>query len=315
MSPKPASLPRGFFRRALVFAAAVFATLVAPHESNAFTHIVSQGETLAEIATRVYGASRFETAIASANALDVHGGSAIVAGQPLEIPAPSHHRVVEGDVWPKLASIYLGDASRAEVLARANAAVSWVPPAIGQEIEVPAVVGYIAGEGETMPELAQRYWNNMNRAWELNAYNHRSGEKLLRGDVILIPLLDLHLTAEGKKEAFLAAERTRTEGGGQAHEAQRRAEADIPPLVGDVRTGRYIDAVVKGNRLLGTELTKPQLAAIHRALVEAFVALDATGLAAASCAAWRANSGDVRLDARTTSPKIRAACGVKDATP
>jgi LysM repeat protein len=304
MSPKPA----------FVAAAAMFATLFAPHASNAFTHVVSQGETLAQIATRVYGAPRFEMAIASANALDVYGGSAIVAGQPLEIPAPSHHRVVEGDVWPKLALTYLGDASRAEVLARANHTVSWVPPAIGQEIEVPAVVAHIVGEGETMPELAQRYWNNMNRSWELNAYNHRSGEKLLRGEVILVPLLDLHLTEEGKKEATFAAEQTRTEGGGQAHEAQRRAEADIPPLLGDVRAGRYIDAVTKGNRLLGTELTKPQLAAVHRALVEAYVALDATGLAAASCAAWRANSGDNRLDARTTSPKIRTACGVKDAT-
>jgi len=162
--------------------------------------------------------------------------------------------------------------------------------------------------------LAQRYLGDINKAWELDAYNGRDGkQRLLRGDVVLVPLVDLSLTAEGKKAARAAAERTRTEGGGQAYEAQRRAEADIPPLLADVRAGRYVDAVAKGNRLLGSgELTRPQLASIHRALLEAYVALDAAGLAAGACSAWKTNAGgDVRLDARSVSPKIRAACGTR----
>lgn len=283
-------------------------------DAAAFTHVVSQGETLAQIAIKVYGTPRFETAIAGANALDAHGGSAIVAGQPIEIPAPAHHRVQEGETWFGIARVFLGDNRRGEVLARANSAVAWVPPVANQEIEIPAVVAHIAAEGETVAGLAQRYLGDPNKAWVLDAYNFRKGDqKLLRGDIVLVPLLDLALTEEGKKEARAAAERTRSEGGGQAYEAQRRAEADIPPLLSDVRAGRYVDAVAKGNRLLGSgELTKPQLASIHRALLEAYVALEAPGLAAGSCAAWKANSGtDVRLDARSTSPKIRATCGVR----
>jgi LysM repeat protein len=280
-------------------------------DASAFTHVVSQGETLAQISIRYYGTPRFETALVGANALDAQGGSAIVAGQPIEIPAPSHHRAVEGDTWPELAKRHLGDGRRAETLARANGGVSWVPPVAGQEIEVPAVLAVIAAESDTMPGLAQRYLGDGNKAWELDAYNNRKNdEKLMRGQVVLVPLLDMALTEEGKKDARAAAERVRTEGGGQAYEAQRRAEADIPPLFADVRAGRYVDAVAKGNRLLGSgELTKPQLASIHRALVEAYVALDAPGLAAGACAAWKAAAGDVRLDARSTSPKIRAACG------
>jgi len=279
----------------------------------AFTHVVSPGETLAQMAIRFYGTPRFETALVGANSLDAHGGSAIVAGQPLEIPAPSHHRVAERETWPELSRLYLGDARRAETLARANGGVSWVPPVAGQEIEVPAVVAHIAAEGETVPQLAQRYLGDMNKAWELDAYNHRKGEqRLLRGDVVLVPLLDLSLTEDGKKSARQAADRIRTEGMGQAYDAQRRAEADIPPLFADVRAGRYVDAVAKGNRLLGSgELTKPQLASIHRALVEAYVALDATGLAAGACAAWRTHATQTPLDARSVSPKIRAACGAR----
>lgn len=280
----------------------------------AFTHVVSQGETLAQLAIKVYGTPRFETAIAGANALDAHGGSAIVAGQPIEIPAPAHHRVQEGETWFGLARVFLGDNRRGETLARANSAVAWVPPVPNQEIEIPAVVAHIAAEGETVAGLAQRYLGDINKAWVLDAYNFRKGDqKLLRGDVVLVPLLDLALTEEGKKEARAAAERTRTEGGGQAFEAQRRAEADIPPLLADVRAGRYVDAVSKGNKLLGSgELTKPQLATIHRALLEAYVALEAPGQAAGACAAWKANAGgDVKLDPKTTSPKIRTACGAR----
>jgi LysM repeat protein len=280
----------------------------------AFTHVVSQGETLAQLAIKVYGTPRFETAIAGANALDAHGGSAIVPGQPIEIPAPAHHRVQEGENWFGLARMFLGDNRRGETLARANNAVAWVPPVPNQEIEIPAVVAHIAAEGETVAGLAQRYLGDINKAWVLDAYNFRKGDqKLLRGDVVLVPLLDLGLTEEGKKEARAAAERTRTEGGGQAFEAQRRAESDIPPLLADVRAGRYVDAVSKGNKLLGSgELTKPQLASIHRALLEAYVALEAHGQAAGACAAWKSNTGgDVKLDPKTTSPKIRAACGAK----
>jgi LysM repeat protein len=262
-----------------------------------------------------YGTPRFETALVGANALDAHGGSAIVAGQPLEIPAPSHHRVEQNETWAELARIYLGDGRRAETLARTNGGVSWVQPSAGQEIEVPAVVAHIVAEGETMPQLAQRYLGDINKAWELDGYNGRKGEqKLLRGDVILVPLLDVALTEEGKKAARLAADRIRTEGSGHAYEAQRRAEADIPPLLADVRAGRYLDGVAKGNRLLGSgELTRPQLSTIHRALIDAYVALDAHGLAAGACAAWRqsTNATETTMDPRTVSPKVRAACGAR----
>jgi LysM repeat protein len=301
-------------KRHLAMVAALALLVLAPTDGHAFGHIVSQGETLAQIAMRFYGTPRFEAAIAGANALDAHGGSAIVAGQPLEIPAPAHHRVKEGDTWFSLARAFLGDPKRADVLARANGAVAWVPPVESQEIEVPAVVAHIAAEGDTIASLGQRYLGDLNKGWELDIYNGRdTKQKLLRGDVVLVPLIDLSLTEDGKKAARAAAERTRTEGGGQAYEAQRRAEADIPPLLSDVRAGRYVDAVAKGNRLLGSgELTRPQLAAIHRALVEAYVALDANGLAAGSCSAWKANAGgEVRLDARSISPKIRAACGAR----
>jgi LysM repeat protein len=287
--------------------------IAASSSSHAYTHVVQPNETLAQIAQRVYGHPRYETVLVGANALDVQGESAIVVGMRLEIPAPQHHKVRARETWGDLALRYLGDGARADVLARANDAVSWVPPVEGQEVVIPAVVGHIAGDRETMTDVSRRYWNDPNRAWELNAYNgNRRDAPLRRGEIILVPMPALTLTDAGREEARRACDVAATEGGGAAHDAQKRAESELPQLLAEVRGTRYVDAVARGNRLLGLEgLTKPQLASIHRALVEAYVALDAVGAAANACAAWRANATDPKLDPKTTSPKIRTACATR----
>ncbi len=94
-----------------------------------------------------------------------------------------------------------------------------------------------------------------------------------------------------------------------ALEQQRKADADLPQLLADVRYGRYAEAIALGNRSLGgAALTHPQLAIVHRALLEAYVAIDARAAAAAACAAWRSNAPGAVLDPIRVSPKIRDAC-------
>jgi hypothetical protein len=293
--------------------AAPLAIALSAADARAFAHVVQAGETLAQIADRVYGDAKMETVLVGANALDAQGGSAIVAGMRLEIPAPAHFRVLEHETWEKIAIAWLGDAKRADMLARANGGVSWIPPVDGQEIVIPAVIAHIAAEGDSTSGLALRYWGNANRAWELDAYNGRKPGALHRGDVMLVPLADLTLTERGRAEAR-HEEAARRESASGAHDAQKRADSEIPTLLAHVHRGRYVDAVALGNRLLGSgegssnALTNPQLATIHRALLEAYVALDALGAAAGACAAWRAAATDVKLDPRLVSPKIRAQC-------
>ena len=296
---------------AVLFAllALVASILLSERDAAAFQHVVLPGETLAQIAGRVYGDAKLEYILVGANALDAQGGSAIVPGMRIEIPAPGHHRVVGNETWYELALAYLGDTKRADVLASANKAQSWVPPVEGQEIAIPCVLAHIASEGDSDATLAIRYLGDVNKAWVLDAYNFRKPGPLRRGDVLLVPLPDLGLTERGKAEARDQKDREHTQGVGVVHEAQRKADTELPALVADVAHGRYVDAVARGNRLLGTgELTKPQLAVIHHALLESYVALDVPGLAAGACSAWRANEPGARLDQAVVSPKIRAAC-------
>jgi LysM repeat protein len=279
-------------------------------DASAFQHIVKPGETLAQIAERVYGDARLETVLVGANALDVQGGTVIAAGMRLEVPAPGHHTVMQGESWADLALYWLGtnEMARTELLAHSNQGVPWVPPVEGQEIEIPAVVTYLSGEGETVNTIAARFWGDPNRGWELNTYNRRSGVLVRHGEVMLVAMPGLRLTEAGRAEARAAAERDGASGG-MVLEQQRRGDAELPQLLADVRYGRYADAVARGNRLVGGgALTHPQLAVVHRALLEAYVALDAQASAAAACAAWKSNEPHPVLDPVRVSPKIRAAC-------
>ena len=286
----------------------VIGLLLGVRDAYAFAHIVRPGETLAQIAERMYGDSKLEVVLVGANALDVQGGTIIAPGMRLEVPAPGHHTVLAGETWTTLALSWLGSdrVARADLLARTNKGVTWVPPVEGQEIEIPAIVTYLAGDGETINGIAQRFWGNANRGWELNLYNDREGVNVKRGDVVLVPMAGVHLTEAGRHEARSAVER---DSGGSVLEMQRKGDAELPQLLADVRYGRYAEAVARGNRLLGGgALTHPQLAMVHRALLEAYVALDARSAAAAACAAWRSNEPNPVLDPARVSPKVRAAC-------
>jgi LysM repeat protein len=297
MTPRPPS-----------FSLALVAALIAS-SAEAFPHVVRPGETLAGIAARLYGDVRRESLLAGANALDVGGGSAIVPGMRLEVPAASHHKVATGETWATLALAWLGAASRADVLARANHAVPWVPPEVGQEIEVPPVVAHIVSDGDSSTSLATRYWGDGNRGWELNAFNGRAEVSMRRGEIILVPLPDLALTEAGLTEARASLTLACGEVDVGAFVVQRRADAELPPLLDDVRGGRYVEAVARGNRILGSgQLTRPQLAVLYRALLEAYVALASPAEAKEACAALRASVKELDLDPVTTSPKIRDAC-------
>jgi hypothetical protein len=292
-------------------ALALGAAAAAP--AHAFPHVVRPGETLAQIAERTYGRIEMEQLLVAANGLDAGRGVPIVAGMRLEIPAVGHRRASASDTWPALAAEMLGDSERSDVLALANHSMPWLRPEDGQELVVPFNLRYVVAQGDSILTVAYRFLGERDKAWMLDRYNHLKGKDLHRGDVVLVPLTDLPLTPEGKAEAANAGALVRSEGAGSAREAQRKADTELPLLAADVRNGRYVDAVARANRLLPTgggagDLTKAQHAMVERQLVEAYVALDASGLAEAACAAWREADPSSVLDPVELSPKILRAC-------
>jgi hypothetical protein len=297
-------------RRSWVLAGALLAsTLAEGGGAEAFPHVVREGETLAQIAERTYGRVEMEQVLVAANTLDSGGGVPIIPGQRLEVPALGHHRVTAGETWASLAEQLLGAAERSDVLALSNDTMPWLEPTDGQEIVVPFNLRYAVGQNDSLLTIAYRFLGKRDKAWMLDRYNRLKQEPVRRGSVILVPITDLELTAEGKAEAASAGALVRSEGAGRAREAQRKVDAELPQLASDVRSGRYIDAVARANRLLGYgDLSQVQIATIERQLLEAYVALDSGGLAETACAAWRKADPTARLDPIELSPKIVRAC-------
>jgi LysM repeat protein len=293
----------------VAFALGVSVAVLIPTPAHGFPHVVQKSETLASIAEKVYGRIQYERILVYANALDACGGTSITPGMLLEVPAVGHRRVSSGETWQALSKELLGDERRADMLAQANHAKPWQAPEDGAEIIIPYNLKYVVQKEETVPSVASKFFADNQFAWMLDRYNQVGGHTVRRGDVMLVPLTDLPLTDAGKAEAAQAEAAVRSEGAGAARDAQRKAIAELPALFGEVRGGHYVDAVVRGTRLLMLgELTRPQQAEIHRALTEAYVAVDAPGLAGASCQAWRVADPQAVLDPMVLSPKILAVC-------
>ncbi len=283
--------------------------LCAPAQAHAFPYIVQSGDTLASIAERFYGKIQHEQILVTANALDAQGGSPIVPGMRLEIPAVSHRKARKGDTWAKLAKQLLGSAKRSDALAIANGTSPWLPPEEGAEFIVPFNLTLIVSSGENIVTIAYRFMGDRNKAWVLDHYNGLKGRKLRRGDVVLVPLSNLSLTDAGKKFLQSASVEVQAQAAGAERATQKRVAQEIPLLIADVKGGRYVDAVRRGNAFLSAgPLTKPQQATVHRQLLDAYAALSAPGLAAAACASWRQHDPKARVDPIWMSPKLVSAC-------
>jgi len=300
---------RGVMRwRSWLFGAAAFSLLMG--HAQAFTHIVSEKDTLASIAERYYGRIQFEKLLVAANDLDLRGGSPIVRGMRLEVPALGHRIVRQGETWDSLAAELLGSPKRSDVLSLANDSSPWLTPEEGAEIIVPFNLRVLPDTGDTLVTIAYRFYGDMNRAWVLDHYNLLNGRKLQPGDVVLVPLTELPLTDQGKQAARASAGAACSQAQGETRAVQKKVAQELPALLADIRSGRYVDAVARGTRFLASaELSEPQVALVYRQLLEAYVALEAPGLATAACGEWLKRSPAASLSPIELSPKILVACG------
>jgi LysM repeat protein len=280
-----------------------------PARAHALIHVVQPGDTLAAVAERFYGRIQYERILVTANRLDLAGGTPLIPGMPLLIPTVSYVNAVKGDTWANLAQRHLGSSQRSDVLALANGSNPWLVPEEGTRILIPYNLAVRINGDETIVSIAQKYLGDAKKAWTLTHYNDLKKGQLERGSVVLVPLSDLELV-EAIRAQLSDPERVALDLGATERRSQRKIAAEIPALIADIRGGRYVDAVARGNRFIASGmLTVPQQSLVMRQLLEAYVALDASGAAAAACTEWRRLDPSARLDPTDLSPKILTACG------
>lgn len=292
---------------------ALLAATLSPDSAAAFPYTAQRGDTLADIAERFYGKVEMEKILVAANGFgdDVP----LLPGMRVEVPAVAHHRIAPGETWSGLAETLLGDGKRGEALALSNDTMPWVPPAAGREIVVPYPLRYVVKRGDSTLSIAYKFLGNRDDAYVIDRYNHLRGEPVEPGDVVLIPVVDLVLTDLGRAAAKEGQSLVLSEAGGDDADVQERAARELPLLAGDLRAGRWVEAIARGNQLVGAgqllgtgQPTDEQAAAIHFALVEAYAALGHLELARAACGEFRRADPDRVLDPMEVSPKIMKAC-------
>lgn len=263
------------------------------------------GETLASIAEQYYGDPRQESILVAENGLTTEGGSAIVAGLRLRIPAVSYHRVAEGETWASLASQYYGDSQRAFAIVEANDTNAGAPPDPGSELIIPYPLRHVASQHETVRQLAKDYLPSLKAGMNtIRRFNGFESSRLQRGQIVLVPMANLVLSekARAARDRDVASN---TDTAGKVRERQARIDQELPVLREQVRAGRYADAVQMANRLIGGgDLSARQVVTIQRELATALVALDREDLATAAFQAVLAQQPDYELDGVKTSPTV-----------
>lgn len=268
-----------------------------------YVHVVREGETLASIAQRYYGDPRRESVLVAENGLTSQGGSAIVVGLRLRIPSVGYHRVREGDTWRNLAKRFYGSERRVSVLLTANKAKPGSFPDEGAQLVVPYPMRHVASQGDNLAAVADLYYGSRRQARLLRSFNRMRGNRLQRGQIVLVPLADLLLSAEGR--ARIEALTGGSVEAGQAREVQKLIASQLPLLREHVRAGRFSEAVSLGNRLLGSgELTGNQELSIQRELGSAYVALEREDLAMRAFQRALERQPDLELDSAKTSPRV-----------
>lgn len=295
--------------RSLLQAVVTLFALFVSVQARALVHVVQPGETLAGLAQKYYGRVQHERVLVAANRLDLQTGIRLIPGMRLEIPTTDLYVVKKGDTWATLSQRFLGDQERSDVLSMSNGSSPWMTPEPGARIMIPYNLTLVVSADDTVVSVAQKYLGDRNKAWMLTRYNGLKKGNLERGAVLIVPLTDIELSDEGKRLATdYKSIQTDSLAVDQRRE-QKRIAGEVPALIADIRAGRYVDAVARANRFVASKaLTQPQQAIVYRQLLEAYVALDAQGLASAACGEWRTADPSAVLDSNQLSPKLVAAC-------
>lgn len=230
----------------ILFALFVLASPAAAQHAS-FTHTVRDGETLASIAERYYGNPKFETLLVAENGLDVKGGSLVVTGMRLTIPWATHYVVLEEDTWRSVAAQVYGDPERSFALVEAN---NNAKAEQGSQILVPHPLRHVATQGQTLNDVVRLYFDKPRRAYRtVRRFNGLRSPKLSQGQIVLVPMAELHLSEEGRTLVELALGTQIATG--EKKRAQEGINVALPEIADLIREGRYLKALARASFLLG----------------------------------------------------------------
>lgn len=273
-------------------------------QEHAYVHVVRAGETLASIAQAYYGDARRDEVLVAENGL-ADQSSALLEGLRVTVPVMRYHRVIRGESWRGIAERFYGDPNRAVALLKANEGKANIAPEEGTQLLIPYPLRYVARGHDSFASIASKFYGARDDGRMLRTFNGGRA-KIARGQLLLVPLLDLVFSTQGLARVESAS--TSQPRAAELSRVQSEVARDIPLLDEYVRAGRFLEAAALGNQLLGRgQLTGNQEISIQRQLATAYIALDREDLAIAAFSHALAKQPDLELDSVRTSPRILSA--------
>lgn len=157
-------------------------------------HRLEEGESLAKVARRYYGASWKWSYVAAVNGIE--DPKKVPPGRKLKIPVVWPYTVRRGDRLYTVADKLLGDGKRYPFLARFNGLSEKAVLSRGQRLWIPIQIRHRVARGETLSKLGRRYYRNARMRYLLRDYNFLKSMRLEPGQVVLVPIFDREATLE-----------------------------------------------------------------------------------------------------------------------
>jgi len=267
-------------------------------------HTVEEGETIASIAQLYYGDPKKERALRAENLVLLDETRPLLPGMRIQVPHLLFHTAHEGETWAQLALRYYGSAGRGEALRLLNRGEP-EGPRPGEELMIPPLLVHQSQGNETLQRVARSLYGKRKGAFELlRLLNPDVPARLEKGTIVFYAALDLRLSHDGLERVTPSSPQESAEGG--TRERQQLIAREFPELSTLVRSGRFVEALALGNRLLGVgELTEIQELTIHRHLATAYVALERDDLAINAYLSALELEPHLELDSLRTSPKVQ----------
>ena len=196
-------------------------------------------ETLSHISLIHYGDPKKFVYIAAANF--IADPDKVPRGNALWVPTVWRYRLKKGDSLSKLATKYLKDSKRADFLKWLNKIKKPRDLNPGDLITIPFLLRHRAQQGQSMVDVAKRYYFRTKETGLLRRFNGKRTNVLKPGEIVLVPVFDDQAAFDKVKERMKRSQEREAKVADEALEIAKKAIANG----GETTTGTTTDAATR----------------------------------------------------------------------
>jgi LysM repeat protein len=181
----------------LLFIGFLAATLFA-RQAQALKYKPKPEETLSHISLIHYGDPKKFIYIAAANF--IADPDKVPRGKALWVPTVWRYRLKKGDSLSRLATKYLKDSKRSDFLKWLNKIKNPRDLELGTLITMPFLLRHRVQQGQSMVDVAKRYYFRSKETGLLRKFNSKRTNVLRPGEIVFVPIFDKATAFDKVKE-------------------------------------------------------------------------------------------------------------------